>query len=128
MDHLNKTLDHFWRCWKTEYLLELRESHRYGPNTDLRGTSLSEGDVVLIHSDSKLRGFWKLVRIQKLIKGHDSQMRGAVVRVPANDGKTTLMKCPLKSLHPLECTNTDSIAEEPRKVSETSATVEKPHK
>ena len=98
MDHLNKTLDRFWRRLKTEYLLELRESHRYGPKTDLRGTSLSEGDVVLMHSDSKLRGFWKLVRIQKLIKGHDSQVRGAVVRVPANDGKTTLLRHPLKSL------------------------------
>jgi len=59
MDHLNKTLDHFWRRWKTEYLLELRESHRYGPKSDWRGTSLSEGDVVLMHSDSKLCGFWK---------------------------------------------------------------------
>jgi len=67
MDHLNKTLDRFWRRLKTEYLLELRESHRHGPKTDLRGTSLLESDVVLMHSDSKLHGFWKLVRIQKLM-------------------------------------------------------------
>ena len=77
-----------WRRWKTEYLLELRESHRYGPKTDLRGSSLSEGDVVLMQNDSKLRGFWKLVKVHRLIKGHDSCVRGATVRVPTNDSKT----------------------------------------
>jgi hypothetical protein len=29
MIHLNKVLEHFWRRWKKEYLLELRESHRH---------------------------------------------------------------------------------------------------
>ena len=29
MKYLNKTLDHFWKRWTTEYLLELRDSHRY---------------------------------------------------------------------------------------------------
>ena len=37
--------------------LELRESHHYWPKTDLRGDHLSEGDVVLMHNESKLRGF-----------------------------------------------------------------------
>ena len=48
MDHLNKTLNHFWKRWKMEYLLELRESHRYGPKTDPKNNSPSEGDVVLM--------------------------------------------------------------------------------
>ena len=57
MDHLNKTLNHFWKRWKNEYLLQLREYHRYEPKTDVKGNTLSEGDVVLIHSDSKLWDF-----------------------------------------------------------------------
>ena len=28
MSHLSRTLQHFWNCWKKEYLLELREFHR----------------------------------------------------------------------------------------------------
>ena len=57
MDQLNKTLNHFWKRWENEYLLQLRECHHYGPKTDVKGNTLSEGDTVLIHSDSKLRGF-----------------------------------------------------------------------
>ena len=29
MRHLNTILNHFWERWKGEYLLELREAHRY---------------------------------------------------------------------------------------------------
>ena len=48
------------------------------------------------------------------------------MRVPANNGKTILLRHPLKSLYPLEWTNTYSITEEPREVSETSAMVKNP--
>ena len=107
MDYLNTTLNHFWKRWKTEYLLELRESHRYGKRVDSSGSNLSEDDVVLMHSDSKLRGFWKLAKIYRLIKGHDGLVRGAIVRVPTKDGKTTLPRRPLKCLYPLECNTVD---------------------
>lgn len=103
MDHLNTTLNHFWKRWKTEYLLELRESHRHGKGVDSKGSSLSENEVVLMHSDSKLWGFWKLAKIYRLIEGHDGLVRGAIVRVPTKEGKTTLLRCPMKCLYPLEC-------------------------
>ena len=102
MDHLNKTLNHFWKRWKNEYLLQLRECHRYGPKTDVKGNTLSEGDVVLIHSDSKLRGFWKLGRVQRLVKGDDGHVRGAILKVPSRTGQTTILRRPLKCLYPLE--------------------------
>lgn len=60
---------------KAEYLIELRESHRYGLKADLR-SGLLEGDVVLMHSDSMLCGFWKLVKIHQLIKGGNGLVRG----------------------------------------------------
>ena len=107
MDYLNTTLNHFWKQWKTEYLLELRESHRYGQRVDSSGSSLSEDNVVLMHSDSKLRGFWKLAKIHQLIKGHDGFVRGAIVRVPTKEGRTTLLRRPLKCLYPLECNEGD---------------------
>jgi len=31
--HHNKTLDHFWKRWRLEYLLELRDYHRYRQGT-----------------------------------------------------------------------------------------------
>ena len=30
MKHLASVLNHFWRRWRSEYLNELRESHRHG--------------------------------------------------------------------------------------------------
>ena len=102
MDHLNKTLNHFWKRWKNEYLLQLRECHRYGPKTDVKDNTSSEGDVVLIHSDSKLRGFWKLGRVQRLVKEDDSHVRGATLKVPSRTGQTTILRRPLKCLYPLE--------------------------
>ena len=48
-------------------------------------------------------------------------MRGAIVGVPAKEGKTTLLRHPLKCLYPLECNNGD--CEE--RVSGKSATTKK---
>ncbi|XP_065902306.1 uncharacterized protein [Dysidea avara] len=101
MDHLNKVLNHFWKRWKTEYLLQLRECHRYsgnGTNDDV----LQEGQVVLMHNESSPRGFGKMVRIHELIRGGDGLVRGAVLKVPSRDTQPTLLRRPLKCLYPLE--------------------------
>ncbi len=36
MIHLNTVLEHFWKRWEKEYLLELREVHRYGKHPPIR--------------------------------------------------------------------------------------------
>ena len=72
----------------------------------MRGNSLSEGDVILMHSESKLRGFWKFLGVQKLIKRHNGHVM-TVVRVLSNEGKTTVLRRPLKSLYSLECSRRD---------------------
>ena len=58
MQHLNVVLNQFWMKWKKEYLLELRESHRYKLGHP-DATPPAVGGIGLIHDD-KPRGFWKL--------------------------------------------------------------------
>ena len=102
MNHLRKTLDHFWKWWQREYLLQLRDYHRHYKKTDERGDTLSEGQIVLVHSDKHMRGFWKLGKVQKLIQGSDGHVRGAVIRLPARGNQATLLRRPLQCLYPLE--------------------------
>ncbi len=93
--------NHFWRCWRQEYLLELRECHRYSRGKEPAST-IEVGDVVLQHDDSLPRSFWKLARLVELITGRDGKTRGAVVKVPYRSGRTITLRRPLQLLYPLE--------------------------
>ena len=84
MNYLRKTLNHFWKRWQAEYLLQLRDCHRLYTKSDKRGNPLHEGQIVLMHSEKCLRGFWKLAKVEKLIQGSDGHVRGAVIRLPTN--------------------------------------------
>ena len=77
--HINKTLDWFCKCWRQEYLLELRESHRYHCG-HANPSQVSVGDVT-VHSDSQPRGFWRLGCVEEVLVGKDEKIRGAVLRV-----------------------------------------------
>jgi hypothetical protein len=100
--HLNNVINHFWKRWRHEYLLELREAHRCNQGSGAV-TPVSVGEIVLLHDDGP-RGFWKLAKIEELITGKDKRVRGAVIRVPAKDGKITVLQRPLQLLYPLEIT------------------------
>ena len=67
MKHLNSVLNHFWKQWKGEYLLQLRESHRYGSN-EAQTTTILAGDVVLVHDDGP-QAMWKLANVEKVVTG-----------------------------------------------------------
>ena len=98
--YLNKLMNDFWNRWRTEYLLELRDAHRYvGKTSDKNPVHV--GDVVLVH-DTKPRGFWKLARITKLISGQDGHVRGAVLKVASSNKKPNTLNRPLQRLYPLE--------------------------
>ena len=102
LKHLSTVLDKFWRRWKSEYLLELRESHRYNSGNSTE-RSISVGDIVVVHNDDKPRGFWRLARVEDLITGRDGQVRGAVLRVHSkNNHSTTTLRRPIQRLYPLE--------------------------
>ena len=75
-ESLNRSvLNHFWKRWSKEYLLELRDRHR---QRHVHGTStpVMPGDIVLVHDQDHPRGFWKVARVEKLITGRDELVRG----------------------------------------------------
>lgn len=99
LKHLNYSLDSFWKRWRREYLLELREAHRHHRSSGK--TQLSEGDIVVVYTDKQPRSCWQLGRIERLFIGSDGQKRAATVRVSKN-GRTSTLDRPIQHLYPLE--------------------------
>jgi len=58
-------IDYFWKRWRNEYLMALRETHRTTGNNDQQ---VKVGDVVLVHDDTK-RVNWRLAVIKSVNKG-----------------------------------------------------------
>ena len=104
-----KLLSSFWKIWRDEYLLSLRERQQIELKQPRVQSSFTAnmGDVVLI-KDGLPRGSWRLGRIQELIKSRDGNIRSA--RVCLTTGK--IIGRPLSILYPIECqgkeTNMDS--------------------
>ena len=122
--YLGTVLEHFWNRWKKEYLLELRDSHRYYSTKDT--SPIAVGDVVIVYDEAP-RGMWKLGLIDRLIRGRDKQIRGAVVRVRSGQGSFAFLKRPVQRLYPLEVHSQESRSS-PDSVGETdTTTVETPH-
>ena len=99
--HLLKTLEGFWRRWKKEYLLELREFHR----TRVQGGttySLKKGDIVTVYDEGHPRGLWRLGRIEDEIQSADGGIRGVLVRVTSKRGHVKLLRRPIQHIYPLE--------------------------
>ena len=96
--HLGNVINHFWKRWRHEYLLNLRQSHCQQRS---RGSSrdISPGDIVIVHNEDLPRAFWKLARVLRLITGKDEKTRGAVLQVA---GSSTTLQRPLQLLYPLE--------------------------
>ena len=90
--HLTNTLNHFWKRWRTEYLTELRESHRQSNHDSSTKHPIKVGDVVVVHNESLPRGFWKLGRIQGVIAGRDGKIRGAIVKVASRKCQQPLLR------------------------------------
>ena len=55
----------FWRRWRNENLLELRNCHQIRTNPT-QGALFGVGDIVIIHEDGLQRGLWKLGRVERL--------------------------------------------------------------
>ena len=102
MKHFSMILNHFWRRWKKEYLLSLRECHRYSKGASVK-RALWPGDIVVMCGDGSRRGFWRLARIDQLIEGIDEQVRGAAICVSSRgDKRPAILRHPVTHLYPLE--------------------------
>ena len=96
--YLSKVMAHYWRRWKREYLVDLREYQRMQWRTRHR-PEISKGDVVTIENENnRNKLLWKLGKVEELIKGRDNVIRGARVRL-ANGN---FIDRPLQKLFPLE--------------------------
>ena len=101
MEYTRRLLRHFWKRWRSEYLISLRDTHKYTNITGNGKRYAAMGDIVLVHDENHPRTFWKLGRVENLIEGHDGLVRAAVVRVASESGTTTLRR-PVQLLYPLE--------------------------
>ena len=109
--YLAKKKAHFWNRWRKEYLVGLREFHK--SKIVGSGKLIQVGDVVLVSEDNVKRGKWRMAEVEKLVVGHDGEVRGAKIRV-TKKGKRSIMSRPLQKLYPLEV----RIEREEKKVEE----------
>ncbi|RWR99183.1 uncharacterized protein B4U79_02665, partial [Dinothrombium tinctorium] len=91
-----KLVDHFWKRWQKEYLLELRNA-LFNRNTK-RTREMNEGDLVLIREDNIPRQMWKMGKILEKFQGRDGKVRSCKLRIAG--GKEVCR--PIQRLFPLE--------------------------
>ena len=105
--YLSSRLAHFWERWRKEYLANLREFHtakRTRQNNDV----IQIGDVVTVFEEGKRRSKWKLAVVEELVKGKDSVVRGAKVRVIVK-GKIVRLSRPIQKLFPIEVRGEEEV-------------------
>ena len=100
---LQRTLDHFWNRWRSEYLTELREHHRYSKELSCR-REIQVEDIVCIHDNKIPRQSWRLGKVERLLPGQDGHVCSAVVRVKSGNSVLSEWRRPLQRLYPLEVT------------------------
>ena len=105
--HLKIVLSKFWRRWKKEYLLELREHHRSQRITRGNDAEVQVGAVVTVFDESHPRGMWRLGVVERLLTGVDGVTRGAHVRVISKTGRPISLRRPIQLLYPLEVKSCD---------------------
>ena len=91
-------IEHYWRRWKKEYLVDLREHHKAQSKTHNR-PRINISDIVTIENENiRNRAAWRLGRITDMITGKDSIHRGAIVQLSNGN----LIERPIQNLFPLE--------------------------
>lgn len=84
---------HFWKRWNKEYISELQQRKRWNKSA---GSSLEEGQMVLVKDDNLPPMKWKLGRVVKLHFGSDNVARVAAIKTNSGEIKRALVKlCPL---------------------------------
>lgn len=68
MKHLGKVINDFWKRWRSEYLVELREAHRYSQVPKGLVNPIAAGDIIIIHDENQPRGLWRLGKMKDSFK------------------------------------------------------------
>ena len=99
--HHRKLLHEFTNQWRREYLLSILESARARSNKvkDV----ISVGDVVILKNENTKRLFWKLSKVEELIRSEDGVVRSAKIRVLNSETRNPIViRRPIQHLIPLE--------------------------
>ncbi len=79
--YLSRLLQHYWRRWKSEYLVDLREHHKMNKAKSTVPV-IKEGDIVTVEDENRRnRTCWRLGKIESVLHGRDDVARGAKVRL-----------------------------------------------
>ena len=103
-----KLLNAFWKTWRDEYLLSLREltQSKLKSGRVQSEFSVNIGDVVSLKEDVP-RGCWRLGKVTRLVPSLDGNVRSAEILL--SSGRT--VRRPLNLLYPVEVTTgEDSIS------------------
>jgi hypothetical protein len=103
-------LDRFWQLWSKDYLLSLRERHRFshaGSRLQSHFTP-KEGEIVLLQEDALPRGQWRLAKIATLKTSSDGQIRSAKICLP----NQRELNRPINQLFPLEINDEKQVVPE----------------
>jgi hypothetical protein len=90
--HQRNILRKFINQWRRDYLLNLRENSAVNSRNFSNSTEISEGDIVLLRSDSTARNFWQLAVIEEFISSRDGKIRAAIVRTSNGQGKPSRLR------------------------------------
>ena len=113
-----RLLQSFWKIWRDDYLLSLRERAQNMLNTGRCHFQFSPsvGDVVLI-KDEIPRGCWRMGKVIKLVTSADGSVRSAKIKMPSG----RVFGRPLNLLFPIEVSgNNDCQTENKKSVDEFS--------
>ena len=96
----NRHLEQFWKVWKDQYLLNLRErNQKFNKHPRIQSEREAKvGDVVQVKEPTP-RGTWKIGRIVEMIRSQDGEERAARILMP---NKNVLQRS-ITHLYPLEC-------------------------
>ena len=111
-------LNMFWRMWRNEYLLSLRERTQRKLKSGRKQSHFTPniGDVVLVKDDLP-RGCWRIEKVVNLVQSRDRYVRSAKVSMPSgrNIGR------PINLLFPIEVSENSKeypVKDEKRSMSE----------
>ena len=97
-----QVLDQFTKQWRREYLTGLREQSLAKSHQRNSGSTISQGEIVIVKNETTPRAIWKLARVEKLLPERDENIRAEEIKL----GSNFVTGRPLEQLVPIEVKST----------------------